>query len=128
MSAKVPGFSNYQTEPFTLAVDITPANITVGGVYWSPEWGSTAVLLVNPPADGESVALCTSGFTGAVADIPDNALVKAKVDTAATPSVAFGLTSLPIRFTDADAGNVTLVAGSSFNAVCQWLPITEPGD
>jgi len=126
MSAKVPGFSNYQTEPFTLAVDITPATFgsTLGG--WDPEMGSTAILIVSPPADGESVALCVSGFSGAVADIPDNALVKAKVDTAA--SVAFGLTSLPIRYTDAVNNNVALVASSSFNAVCQWLPITEPGD
>jgi hypothetical protein len=126
MSAKVPGFSNYQTEPFTLAVDITPATFgsALGG--WSPDMGATAILIVSPPADGESVALCVPGFSGAVADIPDNALVKAKVDTAA--SVAFGLTSLPIRYTDATNNNVALVASSSFNAVCQWLPITEPGD
>jgi hypothetical protein len=128
MSAKVPGFSNYQTEPFTLAVDTTPAvfGSSLGG--WSPDMGSTAILLVSPPADGESVALCVPTFSGTVADIPDNALVKAKVDTAATPSVAFGLTSLPIRFTDAAGSNVALVASSSFSAVCQWLPITEPGD
>jgi hypothetical protein len=126
MSAKVPGFSNYQTEPFTLAVSTTPATFgsALGG--WLPDMGSTAILIVSPPADGESVALCVSGFSGAVADIPDNALVKAKVDTAA--SVAFGLTSLPIRYTDAVNNNVALVASSSFNAVCQWLPITEPGD
>jgi hypothetical protein len=128
MSAKVPGFSNYQAEPFTLAVDTVPAAITVGAPYWLPEWGSTAILVVSPPADGESVALCVSGFSDGVADIPDNALAKAKVDTTATPPVAFGLTSLPIRYTDADAGNVMLVASSSFSAVCQWLPITEPGD
>ena len=128
MSAKVPGFSNYQAEPFTLAVDTIPVSITVGAPHWLPEWGSTAILIVNPPADGDSVALCASGFSGGVADIPDNALLKAKVDTTATPPVAFGLTSLPIRWTDADAGNVTLVASGSFSAVCQWLPITEPGD
>lgn len=128
MSAKVPGFSNYQTEPFTLAVSTTPATFgsLLGG--WSTDMGSTAILLVSPPADGESVALCTPTFAGTVADIPDNALLKAKVDTAATPSVAFGLTSLPIRWTDAAGSNVALVASSSFNAVCQWLPITEPGD
>ena len=128
MSAKVPGFSNYQTEPFTLAVSTTPAvfGSLVGG--WTADMGSTAILLVSPPADGESVALCVPGFTGTVADIPDNALLKAKVDTAATPSVAFGLTSLPIRYTDAAGSNVALVASSSFSAVCQWLPITEPGD
>ena len=128
MSAKVPGFSNYQTEPFTLAVDTTPATFgsSLGG--WSPDMGSTAILLVSPPADGESVALCVPTFSGTVADIPDNALVKAKVDTTATPSVAFGLTSLPIRYTDVINSNVALVASSSFSAICQWLPITEPGD
>jgi hypothetical protein len=126
MSAKVPGFSNYQTEPFTLAVDTTPATFgsSVGG--WTPGMGSTAILVVQMPADGDSVALCIPGFTGVVADIPDNALIKAKQDTAA--SVAFGLTSLPIRYTDVEGSNVALVASGSFSAVCQWLPITEPGD
>jgi len=126
MSAKVPGFSNYQTEPFTLAVDTTPATFgsSLGG--WSPDMGSTAILVVQMPADGESVALCIPAFSGTVADIPDNALIKAKQDT--TTSVAFGLTSLPIRYTDAAGSNVALVASSSFSAVCQWLPITEPGD
>jgi hypothetical protein len=127
MSAKVPGFSNYQTEPFTLAVDTT-APATFGSLLggWSPDMGSTAILVVQMPADGESVALCIPTFSGTVADIPDNALIKAKQDTAT--SVAFGLTSLPIRYTDAAGSNVALVASSSFSAVCQWLPITEPGD
>ena len=124
MSAKVPGFSNYGTEPFTLAVDTTPVSISVS--TWNQADGNTAILLVSMPADGDSVALCTPTFSGAVTDIPDNALIKAKQDTAA--GVAFGLTSLPIRYTDADAGNVALVASGSFSAVCQWLPITEPGD
>ena len=126
MSAKVPGFSNYGTEPFTLAVDTTPATFgsALGG--WSPDMGATAILLVSMPADGDSVALCTPTFSGAVTDIPDNALIKAKQDTA--NGVAFGLTSLPIRYTDASGSNVALVASGSFNAVCQWLPITEPGD
>jgi hypothetical protein len=53
-------------------------------------------------------------------------LIKAKQDT--TTSVAFGLTSLPIRYTDAAGSNVALIASGSFNAICQWLPITEPGD
>lgn len=126
MSAKVPGFSNYASEPFTLAVDTTPATFgsSLGG--WSPDSGSTAILLVSMPADGDSVALCIPTFSGAVTDIPDNALIKAKQDTA--NGVAFGLTSLPIRYTDASGSNVALVASGSFNAVCQWLPITEPGD
>lgn len=123
MSAKVPGFSNYGTEPFTLNVGITPvAPFASGG--WSLDMGSTAILVVQMPADGESVALCNSTFAGTVANIPDNALIKAKQDTA--NSIAFGLTSLPIRLTD--VGNVFLVASGSFTAVCQWLPITEPGD
>ena len=126
MSAKVPGFSNYGTEPFTLAVDTTPATFgsSLGG--WSTDMGATAILLVSMPADGDSVALCTPTFSGAVTDIPDNALIKAKQDTA--NGVAFGMTSLPIRYTDALGNNVALVASGSFNAVCQWLPITEPGD
>jgi hypothetical protein len=126
MSAKVPGFSNYQTEPFDIAVDTTP---TVFGSLignWTPDMGSTAILVVQMPADGDSVALCIPTFTGAVTDIPDNALIKAKQDT--TTSVAFGLTSLPIRYTDVEGSNVALVASGSFNAICQWLPITEPGD
>lgn len=125
MSAKVPGFSNYATEPFTVSVDTTPVVPGADG-GWLPAMGATAILLVQMPADGESVALCTPTFALAVTDIPDNALIKAKQDAAA--GIAFGLTSLPIRYTDADAGNVLLVASSSFNAVCQWLPITEPGD
>ena len=126
MSAKVPGFSNYGSEPFTISVSTTPATFgsLVGG--WTPDSGSTAILVVQMPADGDSVALCKVGFSGAVADIPDNALIKAKQDAAA--GIAFGLTSLPIRYTDAAASNVLLVASGSFNAVCQWLPITEPGD
>jgi hypothetical protein len=126
MSAKVPGFSNYQTEPFTVSVSTTPATFGSLTGNWSPDSGSTAILVVQMPADGESVALCIPTFSGVVADIPDNALVKAKQDTAT--SVAFGLTSLPIRYTDAAGSNVALVASSSFSAVCQWLPITEPGD
>jgi hypothetical protein len=126
MSAKVPGFSNYGTEPFTFPVDTTPATFgsSLGG--WSPDMGATAILLVSMPADGDSVALCSPTFSGAVTDIPDNALIKAKQDTA--NGVAFGLTSLPIRYTDALGSNVALVASGSFSAVCQWLPITEPGD
>jgi hypothetical protein len=127
MSAKVPGFSNYGSEPFTVSVSTTaPATFgsSIGG--WSPDMGSTAILVVQMPADGESVALCTPTFTGGVTDIPDNALIKAKQDT--TTSVAFGLTSLPIRYTDVVNSNVALIASSSFSAVCQWLPITEPGD
>lgn len=124
MSAKVPGFSNYASEPFTEAVDTTPVAISVS--TWNQADGNTAILLVSMPADGDSVALCTPTFAGAVTDIPDNALIKAKQDTA--NSIAFGLTSLPIRYTDASGGNVALVASGSFNAVCQWLPITEPGD
>ncbi len=124
MSAKVPGFSNYASEPFTIAVNTGPSvfGSLVGG--WSPDSGSTAILLVSMPADGDSVALCSPTFSGAVTDIPDNALIKAKQDTA--NGVAFGLTSLPIRYTD--TGNVLLVASGPFTAVCQWLPITEPGD
>jgi hypothetical protein len=126
MSAKVPGFSNYQTEPFDVAVDTnrTVFGSSVGG--WTPDMGSTAILVVQMPADGNSVALCIPTFSGAVTDIPDNALIKAKQDT--TTSVAFGLTSLPIRYTDVINSNVALVASGSFNAICQWLPITEPGD
>ena len=126
MSAKVPGFSNYASEPFTIAVNTGPAvfGSLVGG--WSPDMGATAILVVQMPADGNSVALCTPTFAGAVTDIPDNALIKAKQDTA--NGIAFGLTSLPIRYTDVINGEVALVASGSFNAVCQWLPITEPGD
>ena len=126
MSAKVPGFSNYGTQPFSFAVDTTPAvfGSSLGG--WSSDMGATAILLVSMPADGDSVALCAPAFSGAVADIPDNALIKAKQDAA--NSIAFGLTSIPIRYTDAIGGNVALVASGSFTAVCQWLPITEPGD
>jgi hypothetical protein len=127
MSAKVPGFSNYQTEPFTISVsDTAPATFgsLLGG--WSPDMGSTAILVVQMPADGDSVALCIPAFAGVIADIPDNALIKAKQD--ATAGIAFGLTSLPIRYTDAAGSNVALVASSSFSAICQWLPITEPGD
>ena len=128
MSAKVPGFSNYGSEPFTIAVNTTaPATFgSLSGNYWSPDSGSTAILVVQMPADGDSVALCIPGFTGAVTDIPDNALIKAKQDTAT--SIAFGLTSLPIRYTDVVNSNVALIGSGSFNAICQWLPITEPGD
>ena len=123
MSAKVPGFSNYGTQPFTLSVDTTPVYpYNSGG--WSPDMGATAILVVQMPADGDSVALCNSTYAGTVADIPDNALIKAKQDTAA--GIAFGLTSLPIRWID--TGNVALVASGPFFAICQWLPITEPGD
>jgi hypothetical protein len=127
MSAKVPGFSNYGSEPFTISVSTT-APATFGSLTggWMPDSGSTAILVVQMPADGESVALCIPGFTGVIADIPDNALIKAKQDTAA--GIAFGLTSLPIRYTDVVNSNVALVASSSFSAICQWLPITEPGD
>jgi len=126
MSAKVPGFSNYGTDPFTLAVDTTPAvfGSLLGG--WSPDMGSTAILLVAMPADGESIALCTPTFSGTVADFPDSPIHKARQDS--TSNIAYSMTTLPIRWTDALGGNVALVASGSFNAVCRWIPVTEPGD
>ena len=125
MSAKIPGYSNYQTEPFTESVDVTPVAISGGG-GWSPDMGSTAILLVQMPADTEEIAICVSGFSGTTADIPDNALLKAKHDSA--NNIYFGVTSLPIRYTDWINGNVKLVANGPLTAVCQFLPITEPGD
>lgn len=126
MSAKVPGFSNYATDPVSIAVDTTPVvfGSALGG--WSPDMGSTAILLVQMPADGESVALCTPTFSGTVADFPDSSLHKARQDS--TANIAYSMTTLPIRFTDALDGNVALVASSSFNAICRWIPVTEPGD
>lgn len=126
MSAKVPGFSNYATDPVSIAVDTTPVvfGSALGG--WSPDMGSTAILLVGMPADGESIALCTPTFSGTVADFPDSPLHKARQDS--TSNIAYSMTTLPIRFTDALGGNVALVASSSFNAICRWIPVTEPGD
>ena len=125
MSAKVPGFSNYQTEPFTESVDTTPVALSGAG-GWSPDMGSTAILLIQMPADTEEIAICVNGFSGTTADIPDNALLKAKHDSA--NSIYFGLTSLPVRYTDWFNGNVKLVGNGPIAAVCQFLPITEPGD
>lgn len=125
MSAKVPGYSNYQTEPFTESVDTTPVALSSGG-GWSPDMGSTAILLVQMPADTEEIAICKDGFSGTTADIPDNALLKAKHDSA--NNIYFSLTSLPVRYTDWVNGNVKLVANGPITAVCQFLPITEPGD
>ena len=126
MSAKVPGFSNYATDPVSIAVDTTPVvfGSALGG--WSPDMGSTAILLVGMPADGESIALCTPTFSGTVADFPDSPLHKARQDSAS--NIAYSMASLPIRWTDVDNGNVALIASSSFNAICRFLPITEPGD
>ena len=126
MSAKVPGFSNYQTSPFNFALTTVPASFgsLTGG--WSPDYGSTAILLVQMPADTEEIAICVNGFTGTTSDIPDNALIKAKQDTA--NNIAFGLTSLPVRLTDILNGNIRLVANGTVTAVCQFLPITEQGD
>jgi hypothetical protein len=126
MSAKVPGFSSYQTTPFTFSLTTTPSSFgsLTGG--WIMEMGSTAILLVQMPADTEEIAICVNGFSGVTSDIPDNALVKAKQDTA--NSIAFGLTSLPVRYTDIASGNIRIVANGTITAVCQFLPITEPGD
>jgi hypothetical protein len=78
------------------------------------------------PADGESIALCTSTFSGAVAEFPDSPLHKARQDS--TTNVAYSMATLPVRYTDIAGTNIGLVASSSFNAVCRFLPITEPGD
>jgi hypothetical protein len=126
MSAKVPGFSDYSTDPFELAVSTTPAFFGSLTGNWSPSSGSTAILLVQMPADGESVALCTSTFSGAVAEFPDSPLHKARQDS--TTNVAYSMATLPVRYTDIAGTNIGLVASSSFNAVCRFLPITEPGD
>jgi hypothetical protein len=126
MSAKVPGFSTYATDPVEIAVDTTPIVIgsLVGG--WFPSMGNTAILIVQMPADGESVALCSSTFSGAVADFPDSGFHKARQDSA--NNIAYSMVTLPVRWVDVVEGNVRLIASSSFNAVCRFLPITEPGD
>lgn len=125
MAATVPGYSNYQTEPFTVALTTVPVALTSGG-NWSPAMGATAILLIQMPADTEQIAICVSTFTGTTADIPDNALLKAKHDSAS--STFFSLTSLPIRFTDWFNGNVMLVGNGTITAICQFIPITEAGD
>jgi hypothetical protein len=126
MSAKVPGFSNYQTIAFTQAVTTSPVSFAsnVGG--WTPEMGSTAILCIQMPADTQQIAICKNGFSGTTANIPDVVFLKAKQDTA--NSVAFSCVSLPIRYTDIASGNVRIVGSGSITAVCQFLPITEPGD
>ena len=126
MSAKVPGFSNYATDPVSIAVGTNPVvfGSLVGG--WFPDMGSTAILVVQMPADGESIALCTPTFSGTVSDFPDSPLHKARQDSAS--NIAYSMTTLPLRWTDVVNGDIGLVASSSFNAICRFLPITEPGD
>jgi hypothetical protein len=126
MSAKVPGFSSYQTTPFTLAITTAPSSFgsLTGG--WTMEMGSTAILCIQMPADTQQIAICKNGFSGTTANIPDVVFLKAKQDTA--NSVAFSCVSLPIRYTDIASGNVRIVGSGSITAVCQFLPITEPGD
>lgn len=126
MAAKVPGFSSYATDPVLLAVDTTPVSFgtTVGG--WTMTMGSTAILVVEMPVDGESVALCSSTFSGLVSDFPDSGLHKARQDS--TSNIAYSMITLPLRRTDVVGGIVRLVASSSFNAVCRFIPITEAGD
>jgi hypothetical protein len=124
MSAKVPGFSTYAGESFDLSVTSAGVAITLTETAWPEASGSTAILLIGMPADGNSVAIRPGGSAKAVTAIPDNALLKAKRDNAA--SVGFGLTSVPM--TRATAATIRLVASSTFTAVCQWLPVTEPGD
>ena len=126
MSSKVPGYSNYQTEPFSFPLTTAPAAFgsLMGG--WSPDMGSTAILCVQMPADTEEIAICVNGFSGNTTDIPDNALLKAKHDS--TNNIYFGLTSLPVRWTDVLSGNVRLVANGNITAICQFIPITEAGD
>ena len=126
MSAKVPGFSNYQTTPFTLAVTTSPASFGSSFGGWSPDMGSTAILCIQMPADTQQIAICKNGFSGTTANIPDAVFLKAKQDTA--NSIAFSCVSLPIRYTDIASGNVRLVGNGTITAVCQFLPITEPGD
>jgi hypothetical protein len=126
MSAKVPGFSSYATDPFEIAVDTASVvfGSSLGG--WTQRMGSTAILVVQMPADGESIALCSSTFSGVVSDFPDSPLHKARQDS--TTNVAYSMATLPVRYTDIIGGDIRLVASSSFNAVCRFLPITEPGD
>lgn len=126
MSAKVPGFSSYQTTPFTLAITTAPTAFGSSTGGWIPTIASTAILCIQMPADTQQIAICKTGFTGTTSDIPDVVFLKAKQDTA--NSIAFSCVSLPIRFTDIENGNVRLVGSGSITAVCQFLPITEPGD
>jgi hypothetical protein len=126
MSAKVPGFSSYQTTPFTLAITTAPTAFGSSTGGWIPTIASTAILCIQMPADTQQIAICKNGFAGTTANIPDVVFLKAKQDTAT--SVAFSCVSLPIRFTDIESGNVRLVGSGTITAVCQFLPITEPGD
>jgi hypothetical protein len=67
MSAKVPGFSSYQTTPFTLAITTAPSSFgsLTGG--WTMEMGSTAILCIQMPADTQQIAICKNGFSGTTA-------------------------------------------------------------
>lgn len=123
MAAKVPGFSDYQTDPFEL--EVTTAGVAIPLTTWDAESGATAILTVQVPADGQSVALRTAASTAAVTAFPDSSTSKAKRDDAAGINLVF--TSLPVARSRV-ADELRLVSSATFNAICRWLPVTEAGD
>lgn len=123
MATKVPGFSVYTTDPFTVAV--TASGVAIPVTTWDNEQGSTAILTVQVPADGQSVAIRGAASTAAVTDFPDSSLSKAKRDDA--NGINLVLTSLPVARSRV-ADELRLVSSATFNAVCRWLPVTEAGD
>jgi hypothetical protein len=121
MSAGVPTFFDLSNDPFTLAVATTGTAIPV--TTWDVADGATAILVVQVPADGQSVAIRGAASSVAVTAFPDTPLRKAKRDDASSINIV--LTSPPIRY--AAVGDIELVSSAAFNAVCCWLVVAEPG-
>jgi hypothetical protein len=121
MSAGVPTFFYLATDPFALTVATTGTAIPL--TTWPDTAGASAILVVQVPADAQSVAIRGATSSAAVAEFPDSALHKAKRDDA--NSINIVMNSAPIR--RADVAGVELVSSAGFNAVCRWLVVAEPG-
>jgi hypothetical protein len=98
--------------------------LTVNNTVWPASFGATAILVVQVPADGQSVALRAATSTTAVTAFPDSSTMKAKRDD----TNGINLVMHTLAMTQAEAALVELVGSGTFTAVCRWMPITEPGD
>jgi hypothetical protein len=111
-------------DPWEASVTSSGVALTVNDTVWPPSFGSTAILLVQVPADGQSAALRALTSTLAVTAFPDSPTNKAKRDD--TNGINLVMHTLPM--TRAEASLIELVGSGTFAAVCRWLPITEAGD
>ncbi len=121
MSVGMPSRFSYASDPFE--VTVSTGKTVIPTTTWTSALGDTAILCVEVPADGQSVALCRTAFAGTVDDFPNVSLVKAFRDDTAGLRTVMVTASIALS----DVPSYRLIASGSFDAKCWFLPVFDPG-